>query len=159
MSKSVLHDWICELPIRMQALLCVALRGPDGMQKESSAKCLLRLMRGVVLKPSDPSYCGNGDSFMWTDYRQDLLEDEDKISFKIAEVELNVFDHNMNEFWNNHDHYPHHFIMHLIHAAEVISYKHPDGSIRGAWSMFYTLACNSFHMNVETEEQMDNRLS
>lgn len=28
MNKSVLQDWVCDLPFMQQALLCVALRGP-----------------------------------------------------------------------------------------------------------------------------------
>jgi hypothetical protein len=156
MNKSVLQDWVCELPVMMQALLCCALRGPDTNEKESPAKCLLRLMRGAVLKPADPKYKGNSDSFMWTDYREDLLSGS--LAAKAACVKLTVFQSNMEDFLESHDHYPHHFIMHLVHAAEVIGHFHPDITIAGAWQTFYMRMCDSFHMRCETKSQLEKRL-
>lgn len=141
MNKSVLQDWVCDLPFMQQALLCVALRGPDGMSKNCAAKYILRFMRGVVLKPADPDYSGNSDSFMWTDYE---LDD----SWRISVI----------DFYSDHDAYPHHFIMHLIHAAEVIGYQHPDSKIAAYWNDFYLKGCRSMHMNPETILQMDERI-
>lgn len=60
---------------------------------------------------------------------------------------------------NDHDGYPHHFLLHLIHCAEVVGYKHPDSNIRENWLSFYLLMSAQFHMTPETEDEMDYRLN
>lgn len=137
--ESVLHDWVHKLTFQMQALLMTAVRGPDENNKYNATKSLIRYFRGVVIKPAGNWYGKNDNDFMWGEY--------DK------------FVHYADGFWEDHDEYPHHFIMHLIHCAEVIGYKHPDQNIRGYWADFYTEACHAFHMNAETEEEMDSRLN
>lgn len=139
LSESVLHDWVHELPFQMQALLLTAMRGPDTLNKHNPAKCIIRYLRGVVCKPAGKWNCSNNNDFMWGEY--------DKFHT-----------HCMN-FWDDHDQYPHHFIMHLVHCAQVIGYKHPTGSIANKWNIFYLEACASFHMNPETEKEMDSRLN
>lgn len=145
-NKSVLQDWVCELPFMQQALLCVALRGPDGVSKFCGAKDILRFMRGAIFKPADPTYNGNSDSFMWMDYRDAPF---DKVS---------TWQKSFNGFFSDVDFYPHHFLMHLFHAAEVIGYQHPDSFIAECWNNFYLKACKSLHMNPETILQMDERI-
>lgn len=135
--ESVLHDWMLELPFTQQALLMLSLRGPDGITKYSGAKAVIHYMRGVVLRPAYPDFM-EMDGFMRIDY-ENFLETE-------------------NAFFVDTDLYPMHFLMHLIHAAEVIGYKHPNMVIRSYWHSFYDKACNCFHMHMEKEEELDNRL-
>lgn len=123
----------------MQALLTTAMRGPDENSKHNAAKAIIRYLRGIVLKPAGDWRRKNDNDFMWGEY--DLFE-------KWA-----------GTFWSDHDEYPHHFIMHLVHCAQVVGYKHPDQKIRVKWKAFYYLACLSFHMRPETESNMDNRLN
>lgn len=144
--ESVLCDWVHELTFQMQALLLTAMRGPDGCDKHNSAKEIVRYLRGVVIKPAGKWACHktmplglNDNDFMWGEY--------DK------------FPATSRAFWNDHDAYPHHFIMHLVHCAEVVGYKHPDEKIRWHWGWFYKQACKSFHMKEETEQQLDERLN
>ena len=139
MSESVLHDWVHSLSFQMQALLLTAMRGPDGSNKHNSAKVIVRYLRGAVCKPAGNWSGFNDNDFMWGDY--------------------NVFENNAACFWDDHDEYPHHFIMHLVHCAEVIAYKHPDLRISTRWKQFYLEACKSFHMIPETSDQMDERLN
>lgn len=146
-NKSILQDWVCGLPFMQQALLCVALRGPDGVSKFCGAKDILRFMRGVVFRPADPTYSGNTDSFMWMDFKQ--IPDG---------YELTTFHRAVNYFFSDVDEYPHHFLMHLFHAAEVIQYQHPDPYIAECWQTFYLRACKSLHMNPETILQMEERI-
>jgi hypothetical protein len=73
--------------------------------------------------------------------------------------EYEKFDGFAAKFWHDHDEYPHHFIMHLVHCAEVLGYKHPDIEISSCWRTFYFAACESFHMHPETPEEMDERLN
>lgn len=138
-NETVLHDWVCSLTFQMQALLLTAMRGPDENNKYNAAKAIIRYLRGVVIKPAGGWHQKNDNDFMWGDYR--------------------TFLDYANAFWQDHDEYPHHFIMHLVHCAEVVGYKHPDADISKYWLDFYKESCHAFHMNPETEEQMDKRLN
>jgi len=53
------------------------------------------------------------------------------------------------------DHYPAHYIMHVLHATEIVAYKSPEGA---DWLWFYERLCKCIHVNPETEEQLDLRL-
>lgn len=136
--ESVLHDWVHALPFQMQALLLTAMRGPDACPKHNHAKSIVRYLREAVIKPAG-YHTGNDNDFMWGDWDR--------------------FTHSAVAFWENHDEYPHHFIMHLVHCAQVVGYKHPDSQIRAHWAAFYLGACDSFHMMPESEEAMDERLN
>lgn len=139
LQESVLHDWVHALPFQMQALLLTSMRGPDENNKFNSAKAIVRYLRGAVIKPAGRWEGMNDNDFMWGDYRP--------------------FANMVNTFWDDHDEYPHHFIMHLIHCAEVVAYKHPEVGTRHHWKWFYAKACEQFHMLQEPEVQMDRRLN
>lgn len=138
-NESVLHDWVQKLTFQQQALLLTAMRGPDENNKYSSAKAIVRFLRSVVIKPAGDWDGSNDNDFMWGDYEQ--------------------FNVHADNFWEDHDEYPHHFIMHLLHCAEVIAYKHDKLSVCFYWKRFYLAGCKAFHMNPEKEEQMDSRLN
>lgn len=137
--ESALHNWVCELPFQMQALLMTAMRGPDENNKYNVAKGIVRFLRGIVIKPAGHWNGENNNDFMWGDYSQ--------------------FNNITDTFWADHDEYPHHFIMHLIHCAEVCGYCHPDSSVSIHWCNFYHKACEAFHMNPETSFEMHKRLN
>jgi hypothetical protein len=138
-SESVLHSWVHLLKFQMQALLLTAMRGPDENNKYNAAKAIIRYLRGVVIKPAGNWKGKNDNDFMWGEY--------------------SLFNNYASTFWQDHDEYPHHFIMHLVHCAEVVGYKHPDKATASYWQDFYINACMSFHMNPESEEELDNRLN
>lgn len=138
-NEAVLNDWVCGLTFQMQALLLTAMRGPDENNKFNAAKAIVRYLRGVVIKPAGRWSGMNDNDFMWGEWA--------------------YFEKFAVEFWRDHDEYPHHFIMHLIHCAEVVGYKHPHPIIREAMLTFYYNACSAFHMNPELEKQMDDRLN
>jgi hypothetical protein len=48
--------------------------------------------------------------------------------------------------------------MHLMHAAEIIGYKHPDLRVRAWWRKFYERLAHDMHLWPESEEQLDRRL-
>jgi hypothetical protein len=56
------------------------------------------------------------------------------------------------------DSYPQHFVAHTMHAAEIIGYKHPDQKMKSWWTCFYKKMVKGFHLNFETEQQLDVRL-
>jgi hypothetical protein len=147
-SESVLHDWVHELTFQQQALLLTGIRGADGTSKHNAGKILTRYLRGVVIKPAGEWACHktmpvglNDNDFMWGEY------------------DGGEFRKYAREFLKDHDVYPHHWLMHMVHCAEVIGYKHPNEIIRGEWLMFYYNCCHNFHMTAETELQMDERLN
>lgn len=137
--ESVLHDWVHQLPFQMQALLLTGMRGPDENNKYNAAKAITRYLRGVVIKPAGKWSGINDNDFMWGDY--------------------DVFAEYKKTFFSDHDEYPHHFIMHLVHCAEVVGYYHPTVHIGHKWLSFYLDACDAFHMNPETFKQLRERLN
>lgn len=139
LTESVLQDWVHTLTFQQQALLLTAMRGPDENNKFNSAKAIVRYLRGVVIKPAGNWHGDNNNDFMWGRYA--------------------YFAGHAATFWLDHDEYPHHFIMHLVHCAEVAGYKHPDAVTRAHWNAFYKSACQAFHMCPETEAMMDARLN
>jgi hypothetical protein len=66
-----------------------------------------------------------------------------------------------NSFLRNWDHYPNHYVMHFIHATEVIAYHGPHELPVFAyrWAEFYMTAIKAFHMSPETKEELDLRLN
>lgn len=141
--KSVVKDWVKELPLTQQAVLLLALRGPDGMAKQTGIKPMLHYLRGTVLHAAYPDYDetaeGKSGDFMRGDYEH--------------------FNSNAGLFYADIDAYPMHFLMHLIHAAEIIGYHFPILVVRNYWKDFYYYFCKQLHMTPETKEQLNDRLA
>jgi len=136
-ATSILQNWVMELPLRHQGCLLAAIRGCDGQPKENSAKPLVRALRGVILNPADAREVGMLSAFMTRDF---------------SEAEL-------KHFLKNWDQYPIHFIDHLMHAFEVVGYKHPNNMIGWQYFTAYEAMVIKLHLNMETEDQMDARLT
>lgn len=147
--ESVLHDWVHLLPFQQQALLMTGMRGPDGCSKHNNAKVIVRYLRGAVLKPAGDWNGKNNNDFMWGEY----------IIPNGPYNTTDLFIEYSKGFWESHDEFPHHFIMHLIHCAEVVAYHHPVGDIRRSWNAFYLDGCKSFHMAPESYDEMNERLN
>lgn len=66
-----------------------------------------------------------------------------------------------NLFLRSWDHYPNHYVMHFIHAAEIVGYYGPaaEPSFGVRWYNFYNKACNALHVTPETVIQLDERLN
>jgi hypothetical protein len=133
--QSVIQDWVMCLGLRHQGVLMATIRGCDSVPKEDPSKLLTRCLRSVVLVSFDK----RPSSFI------EFVNDPELYNRMVSVLE-------------NLDHYPIHYIMHLMHASEIIGYKHPDIHISSRWAWFYHKMCKGFHVNSETEEQMDNRL-
>lgn len=132
---SVMQAWVERLGLRHQGVLLGAIRGCDSLPKEDASKPLARALRFYILN----SYDENPKSFI------------DKVS--IEELK-----ERMEKVLHNFDHYPLHYIMHVIYAAEILGYKHPECQVRVAWYGFYKRFVRKLHLNVETEWELDNRL-
>lgn len=130
---NVLQDWLSNLTFRQQTVLIAAVRGPDGIDKYDFVRTLVRELRRVVLNDAAP---GNG-----------FMADEWPSWDKIEEC-----------FLKRPDAYPFHWLIHFMHAAEVIGYKHPTEAVEMRWRALYFDMCGMLHVNPETEAQMDIRL-
>lgn len=135
----VIQDWVLRLGLRHQGVLMTAVRGLDTSPKEDPVKALVRVLRGAFLN----CFCG----------------DPAKARSFIETVEPRELFQRMKAVTSSFDHLPTHYLLHLMHAAEVIGYKHPDETIRGMWFGFYNTMCHKLHLNRETEEQLDARLN
>lgn len=142
--RSVLQDWVHNLTFMQQSVLIAATRGPDGLHKDHVAKQILRWLRRCYLISAfdrraltDPAENGGG---LFTG----------PVDRPLDEV--------ASDYLRSVDEIPHHFHLHLMHAAEILGYKHPDREIGAWWSRFYLRMVNDAHLCPETEERMDIRL-
>ena len=132
---SVLQPWVETLGLRHQGVLMSCIRGCDSVPKDDPTKLLARCLRAVILVSFDP-----------------------KPSSFIENVEDPELERRMVAVLKDHDHYPVHYIMHLLHGAEIIGYHHPDWSVRDDWNWFYIKLCSCFHLNPESKAALDERL-
>lgn len=144
--SSVLQPWVTGLSMMQQTVLLTAIRGCDAVPKRHVSKYLLRWLRRCVLfsaldglvlgDPRDPRG-GNFTGPIPADKTLDQLADD---------------------FLNDVDAVPHHFQMHLYHAAEILGYKYPKHEIAVFWRSFYFKAAKALHMHPESADEMDFRL-
>lgn len=137
--RFVLKDWVGTLGLRHQGVLLTAVRGCDTAPKDDASKLFTRCYREIILNPHV------GDSAKSASFIE-----------KVDELELI---RRFLAYWKNLDHYPHHYVMHLVHAIEVIGWKHPDGNTAYQWRSFYLSLCRGLHVRHETCEEMDARLN
>lgn len=138
MGQSVLQDWVTNLPLRAQGTLLTAVRGCDDVPKlplDSTARQLTCSIRHTFMNPAD-----------------------------VREVGIEpgaFFQENPPEDWKASElgHYPQHWYSHVMHAAEIIGYCHPDFAVRIKWRTIYYKMAHSLHLNHETQEEMMLRLT
>ncbi len=141
--KSVLQDWVMELPLRFQGTLLTAVRGCDDEPKQwvktgvaySPGRRTTAFIRYCFMNPADEREVGleEGAFFMPTPPQP----------FKPS----------------NFGHLPQHWYSHVMHALEIIGYHHPDNEIAMMANEMYEQMVHSFHLNVETKEQQWERLT
>lgn len=140
-------EWCRSLPFQQQSVLMLAARGPDGIAKAHPCKPIQRAYRATVLCAAERKrvlYWGEtGDGFMC-----------------LADVRLPArWWERVNGFFHYVDSLPLHFVMHLLHGAEILGYKHPDERFRTLWCDFYFRGCDELHLPPETSVEMDARLN
>jgi hypothetical protein len=136
--KSVLQDWVMELSLREQGTLLTAVRGCDLTPKyplDSQERQLTSAIRGAFMVPADA--------------REVDSEPGCFMSLKVP-VHLKV---------SSLGQYPQHWVSHVMHACEVIAYRHPDKEIRDSWFKVYKAFCKSLHVNIEYPEQLEDRMN
>lgn len=135
---NIVQTWVSELGLRYQDVLVSAVRGCDTAPKHDASKDLARCFRAEILNThvNDPKL---SKSFI------------EKVHNETVAVR-------MSAFIKNWDHYPMHYVMHFIHAGEVLGYFHPDRLRRALWFKFYEKCCHKLHVNVESIEMLRKRL-
>ncbi len=150
---TVAQPWINGLTLMQQTVLLTAIRGPDGVPKYGPTKMLLRWYRRCILLSAmdqtvltSPTEHGGG-SFTGPSF--DALYGSDWYA---------PMDEIVGQYLRELDAIPHHFQLHLLHAIEIVGYKHPDRRIRRWWFFTYERLVHDMHLWPETEEQLDRRL-
>jgi hypothetical protein len=143
-TRSVLQDWVMKLPLAMQGTLLLALRGPDNAPKECLAKDLTRAYRASIMVNAHEKGT-QGDDFMG---------DHSGLPIERGQPEDGITE----RFRHNHDQYPHHWLMHLVHGAQIVGEYCPNPRVREFWHEFYITMCHAFHMDPERPTSLEFRL-
>jgi len=175
-SLPVQQRWVCGLSLMQQSVLLAAVRAPDGLRKNHPVKVLMRWYRRSILisafdrKALDDPFAPGGGSFTGP-----FTVDHAVIYKIMAATPLfggaerfwrdasdasrwRVFNEMRKVYLEHVDEIPHHFQLHLMHAAQIIGYKHEDLTVRAWWREFYEMIVNDAHLFPESEELMDKRL-
>lgn len=147
MSVSVMPNWMLDLPIQQQSVLFLSCRGPDGVKKFHECKHVVRAYRATVLVAAY-----RGRQLYWGEAADNFMSLE-----QFADDEQ--WKQCVDLYFETIDELPHHYHMHLVHGAQILGFKHPDIRFRERWNGFYERAVHDAHLNIETMEQMDERLN
>lgn len=170
------QGWVTELSVMMQSVLFAAVRAPDGIRKDHPVKVIMRWYRRCVLmRAFERDACNNpftsgGGSFTGPFTRAHavslgivsqghLARDNELFLSPELGVAWSIFDCTRDVYLRHVDELPHHFQLHLMHAAEIVGYHHPDPKTAEWWWTFYMMIVNDAHLYPETEEQLNLRLS
>lgn len=158
---SVMQEWTWNLSFMQQTVLLTAIRGPDNTPKYGPVKMLMRWYRRCILVSSleggvitNPYQKLVGGSFMGPSYYI-----HDHASSSNEHVWPTAMDDIVSAYLREVDALPHHFHLHLMHAFQIVGYKHPDTDIGSWFQGTYERFVYDMHLNAETEEHMDKRLS
>lgn len=140
--NSVLQDWVINLPLRHQGTLLTAVRGCDNEPKQwtatgfsdSPSRRITAYIRFCFMNPADIREVNISGAF---------FQSEPPCPFRPSEF----------------GHLPQHWYVHIMHALEIIGYKHPDVMIKQKTYQLYTNMVSNLHLNIEYETQMDSRLT
>ena len=137
MTKSVLQDWVMELPLREQGVLLTGVRGCDLAPKQpydSSERQLTAFLRFCFMVPADEREVDIPGSFFQrtppTDWKQSDL-----------------------------GHYPMHWVAHIMHSFQVVWVRHPDVTIKLKAREIYHELVHGLHLRMEMPDAMIVRLS
>lgn len=135
---SILRDWVVALPLREQGTLLAAIRGCDLAPKfpvDSVERQLTAYLRWLTCNPADEREVDTYGSFMRSTAPGG--------GWKASSIE----------------HYPLHWYVHVLHAYEVVAYRHPAPiHSRQGYDVYYKLT-HALHLPLESAEAMIARLS
>jgi hypothetical protein len=143
-----------------QTVLLTAVRGPDGVPKYGPTKMLLRWYRRcILLSAMDGKVLGTPYELGGGSFTGPSVRGGNPVPTTIEGRDWTLeMDQVVGEYLRELDAIPHHFQLHLLHAAEILGYKHPRGEVREWWRRTYERLVHDMHLWPETEEQLDKRL-
>jgi hypothetical protein len=141
--RSVLQDWVMDLPLRFQGTLLTAVRGCDDEPKSwsrtgvaySAGRRLTAYIRWCFMHPADPREVSSEEGAFFMS--------EPPHPFKPSEF----------------GHLPQHWYSHAMHALEVIGYHHPDPEIRSKSLILYFKMVHNLHLVPEGKIDQWTRLT
>lgn len=134
----ILQDWVVNLPLREQGTLLTGIRGcdlaPKYIDTENTERRLVAFLRYCILNPADP---------------------------REVDIPHSFFQSSPPKNWRPSEfgHYPTHWYSHVMHCFEVVGYRHPMDHIRNMAQEIYQNMVHGLHLNIETREEMIERLS
>lgn len=131
---SVTQSWMEDVPLRMQSVLLLGLRGPDT-HGAPNIKQIVRWLRGLAFRPGNP---------------------ENVVEFTRAEPPTRILE--KTEIAKELEFCSQHYYSHLMHALEVIGYCHPTRDTRAIGFTLYHDMCFIQHLPVEGKEDFVKRL-
>lgn len=126
------------MPLREQGTLLTAVRGCDLTPKfplTSTERQLVGFLRWCFMVPADEREVGIVGGFYWNEPPRE--------GWKPSEL----------------GHYPLHWVTHLMHAYEVVGYRHPEPWICHEAASVYFRIVKSLHLKPESMPEMFDRLS
>jgi len=146
-----------ELPFMQQSVLIAAMRGADGVNKMHPSKYLGRWLRRCIVISAfdrkaldDPYYPGGGS------YTGPSVTGDELGASTDWEKPMNK---KVKAYMDSMDEIPLHYHLHLLHAVEILGYKHSNERVRAWWLQTYKALAHDMHLAVETEEQLNARLN
>ncbi len=141
--RSVLQDWVMELPLRFQGTLLTAARGCDEEPKAwvrtgvaySPGRRITAFLRWCFMNPADPREVDHEEGAFFMSTPPDPF--------------------NPSEF----GHLPQHWHSHIMHSLEIVGSCHPDKQTKTSAAALYKRMVRSLHLNPETEQQLHRRLT
>lgn len=136
---SVLRYWVMDLPLREQGTLLAAMRGCDLAPKPvdgyNTERELVAYLRWLCLNPADAREIGYEGGYMRSSPP--------------------------HEGWRQSElgHYPLHWVSHLMHAYEVVAYRHSDVALSIRAFFVYNRLARGLHLHIEPKAEFIERLS
>ncbi len=128
--RVVLLDWVQELSLKQQSVLLSSLRGPDNFYYPK-LKEVTKWIRSIL----------------------QINADFEKDYMRCKKLPL------PNELEKEIEFCTVHYSNHLLNTLEIIGYKHPDERVSTpAKNYYFYFVDKVFHLNPETQEQLDKRL-
>lgn len=136
--QSMLREWVEGLPLREQGVLLSGIRGCDLTPKnplDSPERQLVAYLRYIVCYPNEEHEVdGAPGAYMQS---------------------------HPPERWTPSEfgHYPQHWYAHIMHAYQVVGYRHPDPEVCAIAEGIYLRFVHSLHLEPEGFARMVARLS
>ena len=139
MNRSVVQGWVWSLSLHQQALILLSLRHWDSSTSEDPSRVIIKELRAIVFQHFES-------------------ETDAMIPAFNKETEDRDFRKMVVRMCNDYHNYPLNFFKRLLQASAIIGYKHPDFKVRKKWNDLYVKMANVLNLQIESEDDINNRL-